>query len=107
MPFGSRSAGFHLGEGAAVLMLEDADTAAAHGAHVLGRLIGFGSRFDPSRGRDDEQAVATVTGALNLALRDAGMTAADIDCVSASARGEVAGDRREACALRSLRQEGK
>jgi 3-oxoacyl-[acyl-carrier-protein] synthase II len=98
-PFGTCSAGFLLGEGAAVLMLEDSATAAARGARVLGRLTGFGSRFDPSQGREDVQAVATVTAAMHLALRDAGVTAGDIDCVNASARGEVPGDVREARAL--------
>lgn len=99
LPFDSRSTGFLLGEGAAVLMLEDADTAAARGARVLAYLTGFGSRFDPFQGRVDERATAAAMGAMSLALRDAGADPADIDCISASARGDVLGDQREARAL--------
>jgi 3-oxoacyl-(acyl-carrier-protein) synthase len=91
-----------LGEGAAVLMLEDAETAAVRNARILGYLRGHGERFDPSRGRQDGLAVAAARGAMVLALADAGLGPQEVQCVSASARGEVTGDRREALALRAV-----
>jgi 3-oxoacyl-(acyl-carrier-protein) synthase len=102
LPFDVRRSGFLLGEGAALLMLEDEEAVEARGASVLARLAGHGACFDPSRGGDDGGAVAAIVGATRLALADARLAAADIDCVSASARGEVVGDRREAEALRAV-----
>ena len=98
-PFDVRRSGFALGEAAAVLVLEDGQAAAARGARVLGRVVGHGARFDVEQGRDDETAVAAAVGAVRLALRDAGLTPADVDCISAAARGDGKGDRREARAL--------
>jgi 3-oxoacyl-(acyl-carrier-protein) synthase len=98
-PFDARRSGFALGEGAAVLVLEDAEAARRRGAQVLARVAGHGARFDPGQGCDDESAVAAAVGAMRLALRDAGLLPAAVDCVSAAARGDGPGDRREARAL--------
>jgi 3-oxoacyl-[acyl-carrier-protein] synthase II len=105
IPFDARRNGFVLGEGAALLMLEDAEFAAARGARVLAEIVGHGSRYDPSRGRDEEKAVGTITRTMRLALRDAGMTPAEIDGVSASANGSIRGDRQEARALKAAFQD--
>jgi 3-oxoacyl-[acyl-carrier-protein] synthase II len=105
IPFDVRRNGFALGEGAALLMLEDADSATARGARVLAEIKGHGSRYDCRRARDDEQATGTIARTMQLALHDAEMTPAELDCVSASANGSVRGDRREAQALKAIFQD--
>ncbi|HWM94897.1 MAG TPA: beta-ketoacyl-[acyl-carrier-protein] synthase family protein [Thermoanaerobaculia bacterium] len=94
VPFDARRDGFALAEGAALLMLEDAESAAARGARVLGEILGSGSTFDAaSDGASDGMAVAR---AIRLALEDAGTAPEEIGCLSASANGSVEADRQEA-----------
>lgn len=97
VPFDVRRNGFAPAEGAALLMLEDADSAAARGATVLAEIAGHGAAFDVSR--TEEDAAGAVARAVRLALADAGLSPAEIDCLSASANGSLTGDRAEARGL--------
>lgn len=96
IPFDQKRNGFALGEGAALLMLEDAESAAERGAHVLAEISGQGSGFDPSRGADRRKSIATIARAIRLALDDAHVKADEVDCLSMSANGSVQADRNEA-----------
>ena len=58
MPFSSGRTGFFPGEGSGYLMLEDSDSATARGATVLAEIAGYGSSYDPTRGADEDSAVA-------------------------------------------------
>src|SRR5262249_17966104 len=91
-----------LGEGAVLLMLEDAEAAAWRGAIPLVEIRGYGQSFDPSRGHGDTSAVAAVSRAMQSALRDAALPPEGIQCVSASANGSLRGDRHEALALENV-----
>jgi 3-oxoacyl-[acyl-carrier-protein] synthase II len=102
IPFDARRNGFVLAEGAALLMLEDAEAAAARGARVLAEVRGHGGSYDCSRGWDKEHAVAAITRALRQAMDEARLLPDEIDCFSASANGSVAGDRHEALALEAV-----
>jgi 3-oxoacyl-[acyl-carrier-protein] synthase II len=94
IPFDARRNGFVLAEGAALLALEDAASAAARGAAVLAEVLGHGSAFAVSR--QDGEAAEAVARAVRLALDDAGIGPQEIDALSASASGSVAVDRWEA-----------
>lgn len=102
VPLDAGRNGFVLGEGAALLMLEPAADAEARGARVLARVLGYGSTFDPSRGEDAASAEGAVSRAASLALAEAGLEAADVDCLSLSASGSRAGDAREARGLAAV-----
>lgn len=93
VPFAAGRDGMALAEGAAVLILEDADAAAARGASVLAEVLGQGSAFDPSGGAGAADAIAR---AVRLALEDAGLGPEGIGAVSAGANGGIAEDLREA-----------
>jgi len=94
VPFDARRNGFSLSEGAALLMLEEAEEAAARGAAVRAEVLGWGAAFAAASG---EAGMAdAVARAVRLALADAGATPAEIGCLSASASGSVIVDRAEA-----------
>ena len=102
VPFEKRRTGLALGEGAVVLMLEDAEAASWRGAIPLVEIKGHGQGFDPTRGHSDTSAVAAVARAMQAALRDAALGPEEIQCVSASANGSILGDRHEALALEGV-----
>ncbi|HEV8579677.1 MAG TPA: beta-ketoacyl synthase N-terminal-like domain-containing protein [Thermoanaerobaculia bacterium] len=94
VPFDRRRNGFALAEGAAMLALEEAGSAAGRGAAVLAEVLGHGAAFAASR--EEGEAAAAVARAVRLALDDAGVGPEGIDALSASANGSVAVDRWEA-----------
>jgi 3-oxoacyl-[acyl-carrier-protein] synthase II len=102
IPFDRRRNGFFLAEGAALLMLEEAEFAAKRNATVLAEIKGHGSAFDwRSRSRPDghsELCAGSIVRAIQIALDDAGLAAADVQAVSASANGSRV-DVAEATAL--------
>jgi 3-oxoacyl-[acyl-carrier-protein] synthase II len=100
-PWDKARDGFVLGEGAAMLVLERADHAAARGARVYARVAGAGLTSD---GYDIVQPDPTGTGAaraIAAALRDAGVAATDVAHVNAHATSTPVGDMAEVAALHS------
>ncbi|WP_077801381.1 beta-ketoacyl synthase N-terminal-like domain-containing protein [Streptomyces sp. JHA26] len=94
-PFDAAADGHVVGEGGALLVLEDAESAARRGARGYGTVAGCAATFDgPDRPRLREAA--------ELALRDAGATADEVDVVFADAAADPVADRRESAALRAL-----
>ncbi|MGF1430187.1 ketosynthase chain-length factor [Kitasatospora sp. LaBMicrA B282] len=96
LPFDRAACGHVVGEGGALLVLEDAAAAAARGAVGYGVVAGCAATFDggPDRPRLKEAA--------ELALADAGVSTDQVDVVFADAAGEPAADRSEAAALTAL-----
>jgi 3-oxoacyl-[acyl-carrier-protein] synthase II len=96
IPFDKRRNGFALGEGAALLMIEDAHFARERGARTLAEITGNGCGYDCSQGEDEESAVNAIALSVRHALNDAFTGPHEIDCLSASANGSYDGDRHEA-----------
>lgn len=96
IPFDKRRNGFALGEGAALLMLEEASFAHKRGARILAEIAGHGCSYDCFNGDDDATAIAAIGLAIQRALNDAFTLPHEIDCLSASANGSCVGDRHEA-----------
>lgn len=102
IPFDARRNGFALGEGAALVMLEDAEAAAARGAPLLAEVKGYGLGYDLSHGKERAASTEAMARAIRLALQDAQMCPVDVDCLSASANGSVRLDRYEAEAVTAV-----
>lgn len=92
--------GFVLGEGAGILILEEAEHAKARGANIYAEVAGFGMSSDAyhitAPDSSGEGFVATMQNALN----DAGLTAQDIDYINAHGTSTPAGDVIEAGAIK-------
>lgn len=99
LPFDLRAAGHVPAEGGAMLIVEDAQRARARGARVYGVIAGYGSTFDPKPGAGREPGLRR---AIEIALADAGMEAADIDVVFADGAAIPELDSVEAAAIRDV-----
>ncbi|RBY94843.1 beta-ketoacyl-ACP synthase [Blastococcus sp. TBT05-19] len=100
-PFDKGRDGFVLGEGAAALVLERADSAAARGARVHARLAGAGATADGYDLVAPHPEGEGAGRAITAALRDAGLTPADVGHVNAHATSTPVGDTAEASAIRN------
>ncbi len=101
-PFDRGRAGMNIGEGAAILVLEEMGRARARGAHVYGELAGYSfgcEAFHPTAPEPDGRPVAAIVG---QALRDAGAQPDEVDHVNAHATATPQNDRAEARGLRSV-----
>lgn len=92
-PFGRGRDGEAVAEGAGVMLLEEWGHAQRRGARVRGELVGGASAFD--RGKTGHGLARAVRAAMD----EAGVSAADLDHVNASAGGLVADDAFEARGL--------
>jgi 3-oxoacyl-[acyl-carrier-protein] synthase II len=100
-PFDKARDGFVLGEGAAALVLERADAAKARGARIHARLAGAAGTADGYDLVAPHPEGEGAARAITAALRDAGLTPADIQHVNAHATSTPVGDTAEAAAIRS------
>ncbi|NBX85725.1 MAG: beta-ketoacyl-[acyl-carrier-protein] synthase II [Proteobacteria bacterium] len=99
-PFDAARDGFVMGEGAAVLVLENASHAAQRGAKALATLAGFGQTSDATH-----MTLASGEGsgrAMQQALNDANLKPATISYINAHATSTPAGDELEAQAIATL-----
>jgi minimal PKS chain-length factor (CLF/KS beta) len=99
LPFDTASTGSVLGEGGAVLILEDAAAASARGATAYGEIAGYAATFDPPPGSDREPGLRR---AAELAIAQAGLTPDEVDVVFADGAGLPDLDDAEADALHKL-----
>ncbi len=99
-PFAADRSGFALGEGAAALVLETPAHARARGATWRTELSGYASNCDAQHITQPDPAGQA--RAMNAALRDAGLAAADVGHVNAHGTATTAGDAAEAESLRRV-----
>jgi 3-oxoacyl-[acyl-carrier-protein] synthase II len=97
-PFSADRGGLVLGEGSAMLVLEELDHALARGARIYAELAGSGTSCD--HGHITAPAASGQVRALNAALRDAKCVSTDVQYVNAHGTATPEGDPVEIQALR-------
>jgi 3-oxoacyl-[acyl-carrier-protein] synthase II len=101
-PFDRRRNGIVMGEGSAVLALEDLEHARERGATILAEVRGYGTAFDPLPCGGYDREARGATAAMANALGQAELAPAEVDWIAASASGSRVGDSMEAKATSRL-----
>jgi 3-oxoacyl-[acyl-carrier-protein] synthase II len=101
-PFDARRDGFVMGEGAGVLILEDAEKARARGATILGRIAGYGASSDAHHLTAPRPDGAGAVQAMKRALEDAGFGPQDVVYVNAHGTSTPLNDRAETVAIKDV-----
>lgn len=99
-PFDARRDGLVVGEGGGAVLLEEYEAARSRGAPILAEVLGFACN---NNGCDlILPNLEGITATLRLALADAGLTAEQVDLVSAHATATKMGDVIEAQAMHAV-----
>ncbi|MFG2376873.1 beta-ketoacyl-[acyl-carrier-protein] synthase family protein [Streptomyces sp. NPDC048504] len=99
-PFDASRNGFVLGEGSAVFVLEELDSARRRGAHIYAEVAGYATRsnaFHMTGLRPDGREMAE---AIRVALDEARLNPEDIDYINAHGSGTKQNDRHETAAFK-------
>ena len=94
--------GFVVTGGGAVLVLEDAEHAAARGARAYAEIRGWGQASDGYHTVAPDPTGDGLARAMSAGLADAGLGAGDVDYINAHATGTTAGDVAEINAIKSV-----
>lgn len=101
-PFDRDRDGFLLGEGAAVLLLEERESALRRSAPILGEILGYGNSFDAHGISEPHPQGAGAVLAMERALRNADVSPEQVDYVNAHGTSTPKNDPVESSALRQL-----
>jgi 3-oxoacyl-[acyl-carrier-protein] synthase II len=101
-PFDRLRDGFVLGEGAAMVVLEELERARQRGAPIFGEILGYGSTADAYRITDIHPEGRGAIACMRLAIRDAGLEPADIHYVNAHGTSTEVNDKVETLACKQV-----
>src|SRR3954468_11209058 len=99
-PFSKTRSGLVLGEGAAMVILEEREAAIRRGARIYGEIAGYGSSNDHLH--ITKPSVEGQAQAMSLALADAGIAPDEIDYVNAHGTATVLNDVTETRAIKKV-----
>jgi len=101
-PFDAQRDGFIISEGAVVLILESLEHARGRGAKILGEIIGYGATADSFHVTQPLENGEGAAKAMKAAIKKAGITPTEIDCISAHGTSTPLNDRMETRAIKAV-----
>lgn len=99
-PFDKTRDGLVLGEGCAIIVLEELEHARARGAHIYGEVAGFASRCNAYHMTGLHPEGIEMSDAINIALKQARADATDVGYINAHGSGTKQNDLHETAAFK-------
>ena len=102
IPFDNRRSGFVIGEGAAILVLEDLAHAKARNAKIYAEIVGYGCNCDAFNIVAPDYEEATCAKAMKRALQDANIEENDVAYINAHGTSTTLNDKTESKAINEV-----
>lgn len=100
IPFDKERSGFVLGEGSAVLVLEEYEHAKARGAKIYAEVAGYGATCDGYHMTSPMPTGEAAGMGMSLAMQEAGLKPSDIDYINAHGTSTGLNDKYETSAIK-------
>ena len=101
-PFDIERDGFVLGEGAAVLILENLSFAQRRGTQILAEIIGYGASADACHVTQPDKGGEGAARAIQIALNQAGLSPTEVDYINAHGTSTRLNDKAETAAIKTV-----
>ena len=102
IPFDAERNGFVLGDGCGILVLEEYEHAKARGAKIYAEICGYGSTCDAFHETSPAPDGNGGAKAMELAVKEAGLTLEDINYINAHGTSTAINDRTETAAIKTV-----
>ncbi len=101
-PFDAKRNGFVMGEGAAIMILEEESYALERGAPIIAELVGYGATSDAFHLIQPSPDGASAARAVRLALERGGISPGEVEYINAHGTATVLNDRTETNVIKNV-----